>query len=244
MLRKFSVLFNWVRGYGLGDPARNGEYHFMSSCIRAHMVLFDVGANVGDYTERALSLAHDVRVHCFEPVPATFKALEARFTSDPRRDRVRLNNVGLGDQVGTATMRVYGPTAGSNSLYERRSALGAHPEFTEHREQAVSLTTLDAYVTAEAVQRIDLLKIDVEGHELKVLRGATHALAAGVVKTIQFEYGGCFLDAGTRLEQVFDLLSGNGYSIFRLLPFGKTRVRSFSPKLENYCYSNWVAIRS
>lgn len=243
MFRKPRIFCNWIRGYSLGDPARNGEYRFLCSYIADGMVVFDVGAHIGDFTDYVLSLGRDVEVHCFEPVPSTFERLRQRFAHHPKRTQVFLNNVGLSDRPETATMKIYGEYAGSNSLYERRSALATHPSFASFREQNVQLTTLDAYLTETTVDHIDMLKIDVEGHELKVLQGASAALSSGRIHGIQFEYGGCFMDSGATLEEAYELLSQHGYKIFRLLPYGKIRVRSFDSSLENYQYSNWVAMR-
>jgi FkbM family methyltransferase len=156
---------------------------------------------------------------------------------------VFLNNVGLSDRPETATMKIYGEYAGSNSLYERRSALATHPSFASFREQSIQLTTLDAYLEETKVDCVDMLKIDVEGHELKVLQGASAALLDGRIRCVQFEYGGCFLDSGATLKEVYELLSLYGYKIFRLLPYGKIRIGSFESGLENYQYSNWVAMR-
>ncbi len=243
MLRKLRIFYNWIRGYGLGDPDRNGEYRFLRSYIAHGMVVFDVGAHIGDYTAYVMSLGRDVEVHCFEPVPSTYKKLRQRFTHHHQRTHVYLNHVGLSDIPGTAMMKIYGKYAGSNSLYDRHSALATHPSFASFRETEVQLTTLDAYLAETTVKQVDMLKIDVEGHEQGVLHGASTCLSSGRVHCVQFEYGGCFIDSGTTLKEVYQLLSKYGFKIFRLLPYGKIRVRSFDKRLENYQYSNWVALK-
>ena len=142
------------------------------------------------------------------------------------------------DRLGSATIKIYGECAGTNSLYERRSALASHPSFAFFQEENILLTTLDGYIKENGVEKIDLLKIDVEGHELKVLQGGAIALASGRIRCIQFEYGGCFLDSGTTLKQVYTLLRYCGYELFRLWPYGKLRIHSYYPHFENYRYSN------
>lgn len=226
----------------MSNPARNGEYRFLRTYVANGMVVLDVGANVGGWTEYLLSLGKNVEVHCFEPVPSTFEELRRRLCDRVEDTRVVLNNVGLSDRPEIATIKVYGQYAGSNSLYERRSALATHPCFTVFSETEVRLMTLDAYLERKAVDRVDLLKIDVEGHEEKALRGASASLSRGTIRCIQFEYGGCFLDSGATLEEVFELLSRHGYEMFRLSPWGKIHVSSFRSPLENYQHSNWVAM--
>jgi hypothetical protein len=72
------VFHNWIRGYDVGDPARNGKYRFARSYITDGMIVFDIGAHIGDWTNYILSLWRDVEVHCFEPVPSTFERLQQR----------------------------------------------------------------------------------------------------------------------------------------------------------------------
>jgi len=242
MMKKTRIFFNWIQGYKFGDPSRNGEYRFLRSYLKSGMVIFDVGANIGDFTGQALSLEKDLEVHCFEPVKSTYSLLMERFSSPPSEARLVINRVGLGDRQGEDSMKIYGECCGANSLYERRSSIAAHPSFVTSKEERVTFTTLDAYVKESGIDHIDLMKIDVEGHELKVLKGSVVSLATGIISCIQFEYGGTFQDSGARLEDVFALLQGNGYVLYRLLPFGRIPVRSFHSRLENYKYSNWLAV--
>lgn len=244
MFRKMRIFYDWIRGYNLDDPWRNGEYRFLRSYIGDGMVVFDVGAHVGDWTDYLLSLGKNTEVHCFEPVPSTFERLSQRFSHHPKTSQVFLNNVGLSEKSGTAMMKIYGEYAGSNSLYERRSAIGSHPSFASFHEQKVQLITLDDYLAGAKLDRIIFVKIDVKGNELKVLQGASMALSSGRIQCIQFEYGGSFLDSGASLKEIWNILRQHGYEVFRLLPFGKIRICSFKPQLENYRYSNWVAIKN
>ena len=170
--------------------------------------------------------------------------LEEHFSKVRPKKNVRLNNFGLSDKEEEAKIKIYGATAGVNSLYERRSAVSTHPELSNFSEETILLTTLDVYIANCKIGHIDLLKIDVEGHELKVLEGASLILGNGQVSVIQFEYGGCFLDSGAKLEEIYNLFSQKGYKLFRLLPYGTIRVRKFHSCLENYKFSNWVAIKA
>lgn len=241
MLRKFKILRNWLSGYNFSDPMWNGEYRFLRGYLREEMVVFDVGANIGEYATYALSVAPNIEIHCFEPAFETFKRLQQ---AHREKANITLNNFGLSDITGRAQMKIFGETYGINSLYERRSSRAVQPAYENYQEQEVVLETFDKYVAEKNISYIDFLKIDVEGHELKVLQGARESICAGKISAIQFEYGSSFIDAQASLKEVYDLLNANNYRVFRLLPFGKWPIKSFDPVwgLENYQHSNWVAL--
>lgn len=244
MTNQLKLFFNWIQGYCVGDPSRNGEYRFLRGYLRDEMTIFDVGANTGEYSQAILAMACAIQLHCFEPVATTFSELTKRLANCVGADCLHLNPYGLSDKVETRMIKIYGELAGSNSLYERKSAVEFDSSFCTYTQQAVSLITLDKYVADNEITQIDWLKIDVEGHELRVLQGAINSLSQGIIKGIQFEYGGCFLDSLTKLEDVCCLLMRFGYHLYRLTPYGKVRVNAFKSSLENYKYSNWIALLS
>jgi FkbM family methyltransferase len=124
---------------------------------RQHVVVFDVGANVGNTVAQFLTRFADVEVHAFEPAPDTFRTLSQRI-HDPR---VRLVNAALSLTAGESRM--------DSSLNHDLRRLG-------EGDQTVRVTTLAEYVQENTVERIDYLKIDTEGHDLDVLRGGLEVL--------------------------------------------------------------------
>ncbi len=88
---------------------------------------------------------------------------------------------------------------------------------------------------------IDLVKVDVEGHELEVFKGAAGMLAQGKIKRIQFEYGGCNIDSRVLLKDLFEFLLPYGYAFYKVFPRELRRVPRYDQRLENFQYQNWVA---
>jgi hypothetical protein len=101
--------------------------------------------------------------------------------------------------------------------------------------------TLDDVCAEECIAHIDLLKIDTEGHELAVLRGARRMIDSGSIDAIQFEFGGCAIDARTYLRDFFRLL-GERYQIHRVTPRGLLPV-DYSEREEVFVSSNFLALR-
>ena len=95
-------------------------------------------------------------------------------------------------------------SSGINSLYNRIDDK-QHKFFTDKKE--IMIDTLDNYCKLNKVKRITLLKCDVEGHELEVLKGATECIQSNMIDYIQFEYGGASLDARTYLRDFYETLS-------------------------------------
>ena len=94
------------------------------------------------------------------------------------------------------------------------------------------------YIEEHAIKHIDLLKIDVEGHELKVLQGFEKYLSVDFIDYIQFEYGGANLDSHTSL---LELYSKRHFLIAKILPKG-LEIRTYQSYMENFMYANYVAI--
>lgn len=101
------------------------------------------------------------------------------------------------------------------SLYNRRfGALSMPVPFVG--EEKIKLQSIDNFCKKNKISKIDLLKIDTEGHELKVLEGASSMLKKGSISYIQFEFGGTMIDSRTFFIDIFSYLSPN-YKIYRVL---------------------------
>lgn len=215
----------------------NGELQWMRQVLPRCVTCFDVGANVGDWAALALQVAPSVHIHCFEPSQATFRILQER----PLKGNVVRNNFGLSSVAEDRKLWVFGDGAGTNSLYRRQGIEDSAGLAEQQRTEEVHLDALDAYCARAGIETIDLLKVDVEGHELDVFKGGRALLAAGRIKRIQFEYGGCNIDSRVLLKDLFEFLVPCGYGFYKLFPHGAVRVPRYDQRLENFQYQNWIA---
>ncbi len=215
----------------------NGEYNFLKQHINKCKVVFDVGANSGEWTNLALSVSKDLEVHCFEPSGSTFKLLQQKnFLQN-----IHLNNFGLGSAIAWHNLYISEDDSGMNSIYLRQSIAALGLKVPENSE-VIQIDTLDNYCSVKNIQNIDLLKVDVEGHELQVLLGSKIMLTEGRIKLIQFEYGGAYIDSKTFLKDIFDLFEGLEYSFYKLLPNKLRSYNKYDPRLENFQYQNWIIV--
>ncbi|WP_436532050.1 FkbM family methyltransferase [Actinoplanes sp. HUAS TT8] len=156
------------------------ELHTIGGLVRPGDVCLDVGSAAGLYSRALSDLAGPTgAVHSVEPLtfghPFWSWVLGAR-----RRGNVHHHAVALGAEPGRAAMRVPytadGPATSRSFLDWRSHGLGSNDEFTRHEDVLVDVTTVDDLVTRERLDRLDFVKIDVEGGELHVLHGAAAAL--------------------------------------------------------------------
>lgn len=185
-------------------------------------VLFDVGANIGQSTAAYLRDFREAQIHSFEPALGSFATLQERFKNEPR---VRCVNLALGSQDGIADL-VH--TASSTRFYVPAPGKIPGAGGFGKESETVTVSTLDSYCKQTGIERIDFLKIDTEGHDLDVLKGAAHLLARGGASFVQCE---CGMNPTNKFHQPFEkitqYLEEFGYYIFGIY----TQAREFDGAL-------------
>ncbi len=230
----FEAGLAYLNGKGSGSQFINsGEIEAVASLLPTSekITIFDVGANNGAWALWLSEKLGNEKSHyfLFECADYCYPQIVNRANQLPNK---KLFNVAITDQIGEVTL--YCPTRGSGlaSLHKRKD-VGIMQE--TYVQTVVQATTVDAIAEAEGVEHIDLLKLDIEGHELAALFGAHKYLSEGRIQLIQFEFGSANINSRTYFRDFFDLLDGYGYTISRILPSGKLRhVDQYSEGLEYF----------
>jgi FkbM family methyltransferase len=172
--------------------------------------IFDVGANLGQSAAEYLRAYPHADIHCFEPVADTAAKLAARFGN-----RVRVHRIALSSSDGEGKMSL----EGSSDTFR---LVGATSADDSGETEAVPVQTLDSFCRAQAIDHISYLKIDTEGADLEVLRGASGMLKAGRIDLVQVEAG---MNPGHDWHVPFETLKAQlesfGYHLFSV--FEQTR---------------------
>lgn len=196
-------------------------------------ILFDVGANDGKYIEEMCSVfnRNTPVIYGFEPSKFTYEKLVKKFENDPN---IHLKQIGLAANKGEMQLYYNEQGSGWASLYERQVS-----EFNKGLSQSevVSLDTLDNFCLANDIDHVDFMKIDVEGHELEVLKGGKETLKN--IRFIQFEFSFANYDSRTFMKDFFEIL--NDFKIYRILQNG-IRELSYDPRYEIMMTTNFLAI--
>jgi len=185
------------------------------------LIIFDVGAYVGDITKIYRNIFPKATIYCFEPFPDSFKKLSE--LADNKF--VKCYQTALSETNGTKTLQVnsdpscnsFSPRPGSGAKYYSNKAKNIG-------QLEVPTKTIDTFCSRENLSEIDILKLDVEGAETKVLQGAIEKLKKGQIKLIYTEV--LFLphyEYGCLFYEIFGLLDKYGYTLFNLFNLKRAR---------------------
>jgi FkbM family methyltransferase len=145
---------------------------FAASSRQAHAVL-DVGANSGLYAMIAIAASAKTEVHAFEPLPAAIRCLRDNARLNNCNGRLHIVEAAVADKSGMAELFV---PAGNESLLEMSASLNSTFRKRHAAVLPVQVFSIDDYVMQHQISRIDVMKIDVESQEHRVLAGAAHVL--------------------------------------------------------------------
>lgn len=227
-----SILDN--HGYSNDNMQTNGELLIIKNFIKNGNIIFDIGANSGEWGKTVFKNHPNVFIHAFEPIPHLYESLK---TID--KDHYYPHNSALSDNNGTSNFFYYPNLDVLSSLYNRPvMKLFADCPCVNLK---ITTETLDHFCENNAISHIHFVKIDTEGNELKVLLGASNLLKKHAIDCIQFEYGGTYPDASITLKEVCFFIASMGYKIYRITPDSLIHIAQWRESLENNKYSNYLA---
>lgn len=240
-------LYCHARGEVANAMASNGEAYVQGCVLRACEVVpgpitvFDIGANVGEWTRMLLDQTSGARgealkVYMFEPVPSTYTKLEKNVAAMGKA--VHTFQLALSDRASMDRMALLSETGGTNTL-EFDDEIGANALGVIEIEK----TTLATFCTDREITHIHLAKCDTEGHDLHVIKGALELLQANRIEVLQFEYNHRWIYARAFLKDVFNLLVGLPYHLARVCPAHIEVYEAWHPEMERYFEGNYVIVR-
>jgi FkbM family methyltransferase len=196
--------------YSNGEPFDPKLIELLNKEIKPGDVLFDIGASTGSFT--LLSKFRGIKVHAFEPNPFIKSILTKNVGLNEVDDRVTVHQMALGDanlkkdQNGKCTLKC--PVSPDGELIETGLAtLGSDPKrFSAHQDISVDCMTLDEFVEKHNITAINVMKIDTEGFEPNVLRGAKNSILKFRPIILMEYYEINLRQAGNTEQELKDLL--------------------------------------
>ncbi len=242
-------LYCGARGEVHNDLAENGETYVQACVLRgtdrtaSALTVFDIGANRGDWTRALLAQLPEARLastrlFACEPIPATRTKLEEALAGMDGGNVVEVLPLAMSDRCGSAEMLVMNESGRTNTL-EFDGAMGS-----QARDRvSVETVTLDSFCSSRGIARIDLVKCDAEGHDVRVMEGAMPLLESERIDVFQFEYNFRWIYGRSFLKDVFDLVGALPYRLARIRPRHIEVLDAWHPELERFFEGNYVLVR-
>ena len=178
-------------------------------------VVFDVGAHAGQMAKLFARMAPRGKVYAFEPGAYALSIL-GPMVRLKGRGRIAIEPIAFGGEPGTLTLNT--PIKRSGSLGFGLSHLGETAEAGQVYSHLVTVETIDRYVAANAIDRLDLIKADIEGWEMRMLQGAAETLAR-LRPVVFLEVVDAYLArAGDSRAALWKFMNALDYRPFRLAP--------------------------
>jgi FkbM family methyltransferase len=210
---KLKQIFRRTLNYLHLDVTKNLEYdrlthQIIRQCLKEESNCIDVGCHKGEILDAILEFAPNGKHHAFEPIPSFYQDLRDKYS-----EKAKIYPYALSDESGTALFN-YVKNAPAYSGLQKRDYAVSTPEIEKIQ---VDVQRLDDLIPDDS--KIDFLKIDVEGAEFGVIKGAKRLLTQDR-PLILFECGlGASNHYGTQPQDIFDFLSEIGYQLFLLKDF-------------------------
>lgn len=159
---------SWFSIYYDGN-FETGTLEVLKRIVKSDDIILDIGANIGWYTTHISRLIPKGHCHAFEPVPSIFAKLKKHCEINNVQGNVTLNMLALGDKVGSVELHTFPDLPHGHSSI---SSLGR----STYDVSLAEMIPLDMYLTKNSLNKVDIIKIDVEGAEALVLEGAERLL--------------------------------------------------------------------
>lgn len=246
--RRMNQFLHELSLHGLGvlnyeNDAVSGELYVIRRVLQKDgsgttgPVILDVGANDGEYSTRITQIDSSAQVFAFEPHPVTYE----RLSNSAKKHGFEAINAGCGDAEGTSVLYDYRGNSGSQhaSLY-RNVIEGIHGSAATANE--IRITTVDSFLDQRGIPEVRLLKIDTEGNEASVLRGARQSISNNRIELVQFEFNEMHVASRTFFKDFVDLLAN--FRLYRILPSGCLPLTYRAVSCEIFAYQNILAVRN
>ncbi|MBX2932307.1 MAG: FkbM family methyltransferase [Chitinophagaceae bacterium] len=238
LLHRFTLMcMHYGKGSNVSTSGEMNVINFISKKLQSkNVILFDVGANIGNYSKILLSEFSSIQqLYCFEPSTSTFEQLKINLNNKPITVLV---NKGLGEIKEKLTL--YSATKNSEiaSIFPQKELL---EKYGVMKEETIEIISLDEFCTEEKIAHIDFLKLDVEGYEISVLKGAKNMISSKAISYIQFEFGITNINSKTYFKDIWDILFEH-YKIFRVVKDGLYEMKRYSYTYEIFQTTNFLAV--
>ena len=215
----------------------SGESFFIKKILAPTnpKVCIDIGANIGNYSKELL-MKTNTDVIAFEPIPFVFSELKDNLKKF--KNRVVFENFGIGSENKSLKINYNNEKTTHASFAKEAEKV----DFVNNNlSKIVKVITLDSYIIKNKIKTLDFIKIDTEGFEPEVFKGALRSIKKLKPRFIQMEFNWHHLFRNTTLNYYAELL--NGYDVYQLTCNGWIKRDPKHPLSNIFFFSNFVFVR-
>ena len=249
ILEKIEYLISLANGKHRGSYTLDHEVKMVTKLFRLQKVskekereregggefIIDVGANQGEYTQKIFSFFPNFNYILFEPQKEIFDKCLNKFEN---QKNITIYNFGLFSENIEKNIYQSGTKHNLATIYDRKHEINDDVKYDFQKSNLIKLKRFDKLELK--IDSIKLIKIDVEGAELEVLKGFGEYLKKTFL--IQFEWGRTQLDSKKSFLEYWEILSKYGFEIYRIHPAGIKKIIKYSWYQEIYIASNFICI--
>ena len=181
--------------------------------------IFDVGANIGQTALQFSEAFPNSHILSFEPISSTFDILK---NNTRKKINIDCYHFAFGDKINEIDVKLFD----ESQSYLNSLKVKAMNQYDFAKTEKVKVDTIDEFLKInKQINKIELLKIDTEGYEIQVLKGASYSIKTGKIKLIYLEAG--FSKSNNRstyYPEIHDYLDSNGYSFFGLYEISQKEI--------------------
>lgn len=200
------------------------EMNYFDNIIETNDTVIDVGVHMGDYTLLAASNISSGQVLAFEPSKEALRVLSQNIAVNGYNRKVRVYPVVASDKNGNIDF-----------VDNDRSEI-SHINFSKTSKSSIKVKTvkIDDVISDESIKSVKIIKIDVEGAELFVLKGMKESLSKGIIKQMLIEVNSDCENYGISPEDTFNFIKSFGYKLYYFDNEGKLKKLIVFPRNKKY----------
>lgn len=215
------------------DIFSNGELTVIKKLARTEpAIIFDGGANIGNYSLLLNRYIPDAQIHAFEPVESTYHELLENI-----KDMANIlpQNRGLYSSNETKAVNIF--NSHTHASIFKIEATSNSPIGKDE----IKLVQGDKFLEENGIKTIDFLKLDLEGAEYDAIKGFENSFREKRIKMVQFEYGYINISTKKLLIDFYNFFEAYGYQIGKIFP-KKVEFRKYKAKYEDFLGPNYIAV--
>jgi FkbM family methyltransferase len=216
------------------DFKHNGEERVLNILTENGLdTVFDVGANVGEFSREVRRRNPNSVIYAFEIIPQTFRELKKNTQGI---EKIVIFNIGLFDENKSIKMHI-----GKTSVVATAFKIEGMEDHNEYYQEVQSCEVIKGcdFIQNNRIEKIDFLKIDTEGSDLRVIKGFEEEI--NKVKVIQFEYGIFNIQSKDLLIDFYNYLEVQGFKVGKVFP-NHVDFSKYHFSMENFHGGNFIAV--